>query len=49
MSNYHEKQDEKNTRHLRELLVELPPLAGQFFRGIETTTASRTRIASAYD
>ena len=49
MSNYHEKQDEKNTRHLRELLTQLPPLAGQFFRGIETTTASRTRIAYAYD
>ena len=49
MSSYHEKQDEKNTKHLRELLSDLPPLAGQFFRGIETTTASRTRIAYAYD
>ena len=49
MSSYHEKQDEKNTLHLRELLADLPPLAGQFFRGIETTTASRTRIAYAYD
>ncbi len=49
MSDYHEQQDEKNIKHLRELLAELPPLAGQFFRGIETTTASRTRIAYAYD
>ncbi|RRD94793.1 integrase [Clostridiales bacterium COT073_COT-073] len=49
MSDYHEKQNEQNTKHLRELLVDLPPLAGQFFRGIETTTASRTRIAYAYD
>lgn len=49
MSNYHEKQDELNTKHLRELMAEMPPLASQFFRGIETTTASRTRIAYAYD
>lgn len=49
MSSYHEKQNEQNTKHLRELLTALPPLAGQFFRGIETTTASRTRIAYAYD
>lgn len=49
MSSYHENQDKKNTQHLRELLAEMPPLAGQFFRGIETTTASRTRIAYAYD
>lgn len=49
MSGYHEKQEELNTKHLRELLEEMPSLAGQFFRGIETTTASRTRIAYAYD
>lgn len=49
MSNYHEKQDKLNTQHLRELLADLPSFAGQFFRGIENTTASRTRIAYAYD
>ena len=34
---------------LRELIASLPPFCGTFFRGIEPTTSSRTRIAYAYD
>ena len=46
---YHEDVNIKNELHLRELLAELPPFCKQFFIGIEATTASRTRIAYAYD
>ncbi len=47
--NYHEEMDIKNARHLRELLKTLPPFVQEFFRGIEQTTSSKTRIAYAYD
>lgn len=46
---YHEDVNIKNELLLRELLRELPPFCKQFFIGIESTTASRTRIAYAYD
>lgn len=46
---YHEQVDMMNTVKLRELLSSLPPYVRQFFRGIEQTTSSRTRIAYAYD
>ena len=46
---YHEKVNNKNELHLRELMDELPRFCRQFFIGIESTTASRTRIAYAYD
>lgn len=46
---YHENVNVKNEVHLRELLQDLPPFCRQFFIGIEPTTASRTRIAYAYD
>lgn len=46
---YHESQNIKNELHLRELLTKLPRFCKQFFMGIEHTTASRTRIAYAYD
>lgn len=46
---YHEKVNNKNELHLRELMAELPRFCRQFFIGIESTTASRTRIAYAYD
>lgn len=51
MSNrpYHEQIDIENTQKLRELVSTLPPFTRDFFRGIEPTTASRTRIAYAYD
>ncbi len=39
----------KNELHLRELRKELPSFCDNFFRGIEHTTAPRTRIAYAVD
>ncbi|MBR1758590.1 MAG: tyrosine-type recombinase/integrase [Lachnospiraceae bacterium] len=47
--NYHEQMNIKNELHLRELIKELPKFSGEFFRGIEPTTSSRTRIAYAFD
>lgn len=46
---YHEQVDILNTLKLRELMSALPPFVRLFFRGIEPTTSSRTRIAYAYD
>ena len=46
---YHENVTIKNELKLRQLIAELPPYCKQFFIGIEPTTASRTRIAYAYD
>ncbi|WP_343209077.1 tyrosine-type recombinase/integrase [Anaerolentibacter hominis] len=47
--NYHDQVTIKNELKLRELQKDLPRFAGEFFRGIEPTTSSRTRIAYAYD
>ena len=47
--NYHDELNKKNILKLRELLSTLPPFCRQFFRGIEDTAATRTRIAYAYD
>ena len=49
MRPYHEQIDIQNTTKLRTLLKDLPDFAGDFFRVIEQTTSSRTRIAYAYD
>lgn len=46
---YFEQVDIRNTKKLRDLLSDLPPFVPAFFRGIEPVTASRTRIAYAYD
>jgi len=46
---YHQQKDIENVKHLRELVKELPRFCGDFFRGIEPRTSSRTRIAYAYD
>ena len=46
---YYEQVDIANTSRLREMIAELPPFTAAFFRGIEQTTSSRTRIAYAYD
>ena len=46
---YHEQVDIENTKKLRELMDTLPSFTKDFFRGIEPVTASRTRIAYAYD
>lgn len=48
-ANYHDQVDIKNSKKLRELMFSLPPFTFEFFRGIEQTTSSRTRIAYAYD
>lgn len=48
-NNYHDNLNKENTFKLRELMNQLPKFAALFFRGIEPTTASRTRIAYAYD
>ncbi len=48
--NYHDKLDIENTLKLRNMLnEELPEFCKEFFRAIEATTSSRTRIAYAYD
>ena len=46
---YHEQKNLKNVKRLRELIAELPKFVEMFFRGIEPTTASSTRIAYALD
>ena len=47
--NYHDELNKKNVLKLREILSTLPPFCRQFFRGMEDVTATRTRIAYAYD
>lgn len=47
--NYHDQVNIDNTEKLRALLKALPKFCQYFFRGIEPTTSSRTRIAYAYD
>lgn len=49
MNNYHDQRNIENTNKLREIMSELPKFCGTFFRGIEPTTSSLTRIAYAYD
>ena len=46
---YHEQVDINNIKKLRELISDLPSFVALFFRGIEQETATRTRIAYAYD
>lgn len=47
--NYHEQMNIRNTKKLRNIMNELPQFCSLFFRGIEPTTSSLTRIAYAYD
>lgn len=47
--NYHDQVNIDNAVKLRSLLETLPHFCKDFFRGIEPTTSSRTRIAYAYD
>ncbi|MDO5422794.1 MAG: tyrosine-type recombinase/integrase [Eubacteriales bacterium] len=46
---YHDQTDIDLTLKLREILRTLPPFAKDFFRAIEPTTTSRTRISYGYD
>ena len=48
-NSYHDEIAKENIKKLREITDELPSFCKDFFRGIETTTSSRTRIAYAYD
>ena len=46
---YHEQTDMENVRKLREVLKTLPVFAKDYFRAIEPTTSTKTRISYAYD
>ena len=46
---YHDQVNMDNTLRLREALKTLPPFAKDYFRAIEPTTSTRTRISYAYD
>ena len=46
---YHEENDIRQTLKLREVLNSMPPFVKDYFRGIEHTTTTRTRISYAYD
>lgn len=46
---YSDQVNMDNEIKLRKLLKDLPSFCKEFFRGIEPTTSSRTRIAYAYD
>ncbi len=46
---YHEQVNVNNTLRLRELLQTMPGFAKDYFRAIEPTTSTRTRISYAYD
>ena len=48
-NNYHDETAKENILQLRKLQEELPRFCRQYFRGIEQTTAPRTRLAYAYD
>lgn len=46
---YHEQTDISNTLRLREVLKTLPPFCKDYFRAIDATTTTKTRISYAYD
>ena len=46
---YHEQTDIQNIMKLREVLKTLPPFARDYFRSIDATTTTKTRISYAYD
>ncbi len=46
---YHEQVNDDNIERLREVLKTLPGFAKDYFRAIEPTTSTRTRISYAYD
>ena len=47
--NYFEEQKLKDTKHLRELTLQLPHFMGEFFRSLSQSTSVKTCIAYAYD
>lgn len=46
---YKEQNDLENIKKLRILLKELPPFCEMYFRALEQTKSSRTRLSYAYD
>ena len=46
---YYEQLYIDNTLRLREILKTLPPCVKDYFRAIEPSTSSKTRISYAYD
>lgn len=46
---YHEELDVANTLKLREVLKTLPDFVRDYFRALETTTTTKTRISYVYD
>ena len=49
MSDFRQEQDNKNILRIREILKEMPPFVGEFFRNRIDYTSSRTRLGYAYD
>lgn len=46
---YHQQNDIENIRRLREILSTLPYFVKDYFRAMESTTSTKTRISYAYD
>ncbi len=46
---YHDQKDIQNILQLREVLSTMPKFCKSFFRAIEPTTSTRTRLSYAYD
>ena len=46
---YHDQMDIQNTLQLREVLKTLPGFARSYFRAMEPTTSTKTRLSYAYD
>ncbi len=46
---YHEQQAANNTLKLREVLKTMPDFSYAYFRAMETTTTTKTRISYVYD
>ena len=46
---YHDQMDIQNTLQLREVLKTLPTFSKVYFRAIEPTTSTKTRLSYAYD
>ena len=46
---YHDQKDIQNVLQLREVLKTMPRFARSYFRAIEPTTSTRTRLSYAYD
>jgi site-specific recombinase XerD len=49
LENYHAQQDMQNILKLRELLETLPQFVAGYFRSLSDQTATKTRLAYAYD